>query len=62
MTGAQVVALGGDAAALESGQDNSALGVEGWEPVSVDRVVEDGDTVTLEARPETPFSRDSTTE
>ena len=47
VTGAQVVALGGDAVALESGQDNSALGAEGWEPVSVDRVVEDGDTVTL---------------
>ena len=46
-TGAQVVALGGDAVALESGRDNSALGDEGWEPVEVDRVVEDGDTLTL---------------
>ena len=46
-TGAQVVALGGDAVALESGQDNSALGAAGWEPVEVDRVVEDGDTLTL---------------
>ncbi len=47
VTGAQVVALGGDAAALQSGQDNSALGARGWEPVTVDRVVDDGDTVTL---------------
>ena len=47
VTGAQVVALGGDALALQSGQDNSALGARGWEPVTVDRVVEDGDTVNL---------------
>jgi metallo-beta-lactamase class B len=47
VTGAQVVALGGDAVALESGQDNSALGARGWEPVTVDRVVSDGETVTL---------------
>ena len=46
-TGAQIVALGGDAVAIESGEDNSALGDEGWEPVEVDRVVEDGDTLTL---------------
>ncbi len=46
-TGAQIVALGGDAVAIESGQDNSALGDEGWEPAKVDRVVEDGDTLTL---------------
>ncbi len=47
VTGAQVVALGGDAVALQSGQDNSALGARGWEPVTVDRVIEDGDTVAL---------------
>ena len=47
VTGAQVVALGGDAVALQSGQDNSAIGARDWEPVTVDRVVEDGDTVTL---------------
>jgi metallo-beta-lactamase class B len=47
VTGAQVIALGGDAIALESGQDNSALGARGWEPVPVDRVIADGDTVTL---------------
>ena len=46
-TGAQIVALGGDAVAIESGEDNSALGDEGWEPVAVDRVVEDGDTLSL---------------
>jgi metallo-beta-lactamase class B len=47
LTGAQVVALGGDAAALEAGQDNSAGGFPGLEAVHVDRVIEDGDTVTL---------------
>ena len=46
-TGAQVVALGGDAEALESGRDNSAIGARSFEPVPVDRVIEDGDTVTL---------------
>ena len=46
-TGAQVVALGGDAEALESGRDNSAIGARNFEPVPVDRVIEDGDTVTL---------------
>ena len=47
VTGAQVVALGGDAVALESGRDNSAIGARNFEPVPVDRVIEDGDTVTL---------------
>ncbi len=47
LTGAQVVALGGDAAALEAGQDNSAGGFPGLEAVHVDRVIADGDTVTL---------------
>lgn len=46
-TGAQVVALGGDAVALATGHDNSALGARGWEPVVVDRVIQDGDSVTL---------------
>ena len=40
VTGAQVVALGGDAVAIESGKDNSALGARGWEPARVDRVVQ----------------------
>jgi metallo-beta-lactamase class B len=47
LTGAQVVALGGDAAALEAGQDNSAGGFPGLVPVEVDRVIQDGDIVTL---------------
>jgi metallo-beta-lactamase class B len=45
-TGAKVMALGDDATALESGKDRSPLGAEGWEPVKVDRVLKDGDTVT----------------
>ncbi len=47
VTGAQVVALGGDAVALRTGQDNSAIGARNFDPVAVDRVIEDGDTVTL---------------
>jgi metallo-beta-lactamase class B len=47
VTGAHVMALGEDAVALETGTDRSPLGDEGWEPVHVDRVLKDGDTVTL---------------
>ena len=46
-TGAQVMAMTGDAEALESGHDTSALGAIGWEPVEVSRRLHDGDTVTL---------------
>ncbi|HET9623147.1 MAG TPA: subclass B3 metallo-beta-lactamase [Kofleriaceae bacterium] len=46
-TGAQVMALGDDAIALETGTDRSPLHAEGWEPVHVDRVLKDGDTVEL---------------
>ena len=46
-TGAQVMAMTGDAEALESGHDTSALGAIGWEPVRVSRRLNDGDTVTL---------------
>jgi metallo-beta-lactamase class B len=47
ITGARVMAVGEDAAALESGMDRSPLQDEGWEPVHVDRVLKNGDTVTL---------------
>jgi len=47
LTGAEVVALGGDAVALQTGRDNSAIGARDFEPVKVDRVIEDGDTVSL---------------
>ena len=47
MTGAQVIALGDDAAAIATGIDNSAIGADGWTPTKVDRVLHDGDTVTL---------------
>lgn len=46
-TGAQVMAMAGDAEALQSGHDTSALGAVGWEPVPVSRRLKDGDTVTL---------------
>jgi metallo-beta-lactamase class B len=47
LTGAQVMAMVGDAEALSTGKDNSALGAIGWEPVRVDRVLRHGDTVSL---------------
>jgi metallo-beta-lactamase class B len=47
LTGARVMAMKGDAEALERGVDTSALGAVGWAPVRVDRVLQDGDTVTL---------------
>jgi metallo-beta-lactamase class B len=46
-TGAKVMAVGDDALALESGTDRSPISAEGWEPVHVDRVLKDGDTVAL---------------
>jgi len=46
-TGAQVMAMTGDAEALENGHDTSALGAIGWEPVAVSRRLKDGDTVML---------------
>jgi metallo-beta-lactamase class B len=47
LTGARVMAIRQDAEALEAGKDLSPLGDEGWTPVKVDRVLKDGDTVTL---------------
>ena len=46
-TGARVMAMAGDADALQSGHDTSALGAIGWEPVPVARVLRHGDVVTL---------------
>jgi metallo-beta-lactamase class B len=47
LTRAQVVAMDADREALASGVDRSALGAAGWEPATIDRVIKDGDTVTL---------------
>ena len=47
LTGAEVMAMVGDAEALSAGKDNSALGAIGWEPVRVGRVLKHGDTVSL---------------
>ncbi len=47
LSGAKVMAVGEDAAAISSGIDNSAAGARGWNPVEVDRVLKDGDKVTL---------------
>jgi metallo-beta-lactamase class B len=47
LTGARVMAVGEDARAISTGTDTSALAGPGWKPVKVDRVLADGDTVTL---------------
>ena len=47
LTGAQIFALGEDAAAISGGFDNSALGAGKWTPARVDRVLKDGEIVTL---------------
>ena len=47
LTGARVMAMRGDAEALSTGTDTSALGAIGWDPVKVDRVLEHGDTVEI---------------
>jgi metallo-beta-lactamase class B len=47
LSGAQVVVMDADRDALTSGVDRSALGGPGWTPVHVDRVVKDGETVSL---------------
>ena len=47
LTGAEIVALGEDAASIASGVDTSALGGDGWTPVTVDRVIGDGETLAL---------------
>jgi metallo-beta-lactamase class B len=54
MTGAQVMALEGDADALEAGRDLSPLGFEGWEPVKVDRRLQDGESISLGGSTMTP--------
>ncbi len=54
MTGAQVMALEADADALETGRDLSPLGFEGWEPVQVDRRLQDGESINLGGTSMTP--------
>ena len=54
MTGAQVMALEADADALEAGRDLSPLGFEGWEPVTVDRRLQDGESISLGGTTMTP--------
>ena len=47
LTGAKVIAVGEDAKAIAEGVDSSALGGDGWDPTPVDRILADGDTITL---------------
>jgi metallo-beta-lactamase class B len=46
-TGARVLVMREDAAAVAAGVDRSPLADEGWAPVPVDGALRDGDTVTL---------------
>jgi metallo-beta-lactamase class B len=46
-TGARVMAIGEDAKALELGRDLSPVATIGWPPVKVERVLSDGDVVSL---------------
>jgi metallo-beta-lactamase class B len=46
-TGATVMVLRPDARAVETGKDLSALNGPGWQPATVGRVLNDGETVTL---------------
>ena len=46
-SGAHVMVLRGDAGAAADGVDRSPLAGEGWAPVRVDRVLDDGDRVEL---------------
>jgi metallo-beta-lactamase class B len=48
-TGAQVIASAEDAKALEAGRDLSPVEYDGWPAVRVDRIIKDGETVTLGA-------------
>jgi metallo-beta-lactamase class B len=47
LTGALVMVMEADRSALESGVDRSAYGGPGWKRVPVDRVLKDGETVSL---------------
>ncbi len=46
-TGAQVIASAEDARALEAGRDMSPVEYDGWPAVRVDRIIKEGETVTL---------------
>jgi metallo-beta-lactamase class B len=47
VTGARIMAVGEDAAAISTGIDSSALGGPNYAAAKVDRVLQHGDTVTL---------------
>ena len=49
-SGAKVMVMRADAEALASGVDRSPLAGEGWDPVAVDRILDDNDTVELGGR------------
>ena len=47
LTGARVEVMEGDAKVIATGGKGQYLYTEGWKPCAVDRVLKDGDTVTL---------------
>src|SRR5437762_13829239 len=50
LTGARVEVMEGDANVISSGGKGQCLYNEGWKPCAVDRVLKDGDTVTLDRK------------
>ena len=47
ITGALVIAMRDDSQAMATGKDLSATETEGWEPIKIDRIIEDGEDITL---------------
>jgi metallo-beta-lactamase class B len=47
ITGAMVFAMKGDAEAMATGHDLSGTAADGWEPIAIDRILEDNENVTL---------------
>ncbi len=46
-TGATVIAMRRDVPALRAGKDMSGAGVDGWPPIKIDRIIDDGAKITL---------------
>jgi metallo-beta-lactamase class B len=47
ITGAMVFAMRGDAEAMATGKDLSGTAADGWEPIPIDRIIEDNEEITL---------------
>ena len=47
ITGATVIAMRGDAEAMATGVDLSGTHANGWEPIKIDRIIDDNEEITL---------------